>query len=125
MKMKIENIEDAVRIFEENARIQAETYETGNYKLRNKCFKMYSKCIVYLYEHNALTSLIPLLKSENVGVRYVSAVNLLPVAEKDSKSVLSEIARGDYGIICLNAERALLLWKKGEIIYPYQSGFVW
>lgn len=123
--MKIQSVEDAIRILEENARIQAETFETGNYKLGNKCFKIYSKCIVYLYEHNSLELLSPLLESDDVGVRSVAAYALLPIQERKCITVLTKICNGNYGINSLHAEMTIKLWKKKEIVFPYESGFHW
>ena len=38
-KMKtIENVDEALRLFEENSIKQAQTLDTGNYKVGNKCF---------------------------------------------------------------------------------------
>jgi HEAT repeat protein len=83
------------------------------------------KCIVYLYEHQALRSLIPLLHNENVGVRSVAAYALLPVEEEQCIEVLKEIEKGNYYSQSVNAKYTIKMWKEGEIIFPYQKGFHW
>ena len=123
--MKIKSVEEAVKVLEENAVIQAETFENGNNKLGNRCFLKIMKSIVYLYQHDALDSLLPLLESDKPGARYASAFALLPVAEEKSKAVLLELSNGNYGFLSINSEICLLRWKNGEIIFPYQEGFHW
>ena len=121
----MKSIEEAISIFENSVAIQAQTFETGDYKKGNRHFKLYMQSIVYLYEHNHLADLEPLLKHENVGVRSTAAYALLPIMEEKSKAVLQEIANSNYGIHSLNAERTLQRWNDNEIIFPYQAGFHW
>ena len=123
--MKIKSVEEALRIFEENVRKQAETLETGEYRKGNRCFTKYMRSIAYLYEHQALQRLTPLLSSENVGIRCVAAYALLPITEKVSRQVLKEIEMGNYGFISINAKYTLIQWDEGKIIFPYQEGFHW
>ena len=35
---RIDNVEEALKLFEENTIKQAQTFETGNFKVGNKCF---------------------------------------------------------------------------------------
>lgn len=121
----MKSIEEALATFENSAAIQAQTFETGNYKKGNRFFKLKMKSIVYLYEQNHLADLEPFLCHPNVGVRSTAAYALLPIIEKRSKAVLEEIANNNYGIHSLNAETTLKQWDKGKIIYPYQDGFHW
>ena len=82
----MKSIEEALATFENSAAIQAQTFETGDYKKGNRHFKLYMQSIVYLYEHNHLADLEPLLKHENVGVRATAAYALLPIMEERSKA---------------------------------------
>lgn len=121
----MKSIEETLATFEKSATIQAQTFETGDYRKGNRHFKIKMQCIVYLYEQNHLEYLEPFLHHDYVGVRVSAAFALLPIMEKKSKAVLQEIANNDYGIHSFNAEMTLDLWNKHEIIYPYQEGFHW
>ena len=50
----IENVEEALRLFEEKSIKQAQTLETGNYRVGNKCFDNKMKCLSYLYKQGKL-----------------------------------------------------------------------
>ena len=65
----IKSQEEALRLFEENSIKQAQTLETGNFKLGNECFDNKIKCLSYLYKTNGMGMLEQLLSHENVGVR--------------------------------------------------------
>lgn len=124
-EIHMKSIEEALATFEKCATIQAQTFETGDYRKGNKYFDKLMKSIVFLYEQKHLIDLEPFLHHQNVGVRSTAAFALLPVIEEKSKTVLQEIADNDYGIHSLNAERTLLRWNNNEIIFPYQAGWIW
>lgn len=117
----MKSIEEALATFENSAAIQAQTFETGDYKKGNRHFKLYMQSIVYLYEHNHLADLEPLLKHENVGVRSTAAYALLPIMEERSKAVLLEISNKFNNIHGSDAMTILKEWDKGNIKYPYQE----
>ncbi len=121
----MKSIEEALAIFEKSAASQAQTFETGNFRKGNRCFKQKMLSIVYLYEQNHLADLEPFLYHLNVGIRLTAAYALLPIIEEKSKAVLQEIADNNYGILSLNAEITLKRWNDHEIIFPYQEGFHW
>lgn len=121
----MKSIEEALDTFEKSAEIQAETYETGDYKKGNRHILKVMQSIVYLHEQNRLVDLEPLLHHKNVAVRSAAAFALLPIMEESSKSVLQEIAVNDYGLHSLEAERILKRWDDHEIIFPYQEGSHW
>lgn len=121
----MKSIEEALATFEKCATIQAQTYETGDYRKGNKYFDKLMKSIVFLYEQKHLIDLEPFLHHQNVGVRSTAAYALLPIMEEKSKAVLQEIAINNYGIHSSDAERTLQRWNDNEIIFPYQDGFHW
>lgn len=121
----MKSIEEALATFEKSAAIQAETFDTGDYRKGNKHLKIAMQSLVFLYEHNHLADLEPFLHHKNVGVRSFAAYALLPIMEKESKAVLKEIASNEYGIHSLDAERTLKRWNDHEIIFPYQEGYHW
>lgn len=121
----MKSIEEAIATLTNSAAIQAQALETGDYKNGNRRMRLMMQCIVYLYEQNHLADLKPLLYHQNIGVRSTAAYALLPLMEKESITVLQEIADNDYGIHSFDAERMIKRWKKHEIIFPYQEGYHW
>lgn len=123
-QFRIQNITDALKVFEECAIIRGAAIMDGDSKTANKYYSILNKALVYLYEHDSLALLYPFLSHEDFNVRLVAAYALLPLNEKESKEVLLEIANGDYriyGIQGLSAERTLKLWESGEIYFPYKK----
>ena len=57
----IGNVDEALRLFEENSIKQAQTLDTGNYEVGNKCFDNIMKCLTYLYKQEKLDLLEPFL----------------------------------------------------------------
>ena len=70
----IENVDEALRLFEENSIKQAQTLDTGNYKVGNKFFDDIMKFLSYLYKQGKLEMLEPFLSHENAGVRETAVV---------------------------------------------------
>ena len=117
----IENVEEALRLFEENSIKQAQTLEIGNYKLGNKCFDNIMKCLSCLYKQGKLDLLEPFLSHENAGVRETAAYAYLYVCPQKGEDVLSEIANGNYGFLSINAEMTLKEWKEGRLKFIFIS----
>ena len=116
----IENVEEALRLFEENSIKQAQTLEIGNYKLGNKCFDNIMKCLSCLYKQGKLDLLEPFLSHENAGVRETAAYAYLSVCPQKGEDVLSEIANGNYGFLSINAEMTLKEWKEGRLKFLFR-----
>lgn len=116
----ISSIEEAIRLFEENSVKQAQTMETGDYKVGNQCFDNKIKCLSYLYEHGKLELLENYLSHENVGVRETAAYAYLSFCPQKGEEVLSEIANGDYGFHTITAEMTLKEWKDGKLRQGWQ-----
>ena len=98
----------------------------GDSKTANKYVPILNKALVYLYEHDSLAILHPLLSHSDFNVRQYAAYALLPLFEDESRKVLSEIANGDsriYEIQSLNAEMTLIWWDIGELHFPYQPEY--
>ena len=117
----IENVEEAIRLFEENSIKQAQTLNTGNFKVGNRCFDNKIKCLSYLYKKGKLEMLEKYLLHENVGVRESAAYAYLFVCPQKGESVLSEIANGNYGIHSLNADMILREWKSGSLKFLFKE----
>ncbi len=117
----IKSVEEAISLFEENSIKQAQTMETGDYKVGNLCFDNKIKCLSYLYEHEKLELLENYLSHENVGVRETAAYAYLSICPQKGEEVLSEIANGDYGFHSINAEMTLKEWKGGRLTFLFQK----
>ena len=117
----IENVDEAIKLFEENSIKKALTLETGNYKVGNKCFDNIIKCLSYLYKQGKLEMLEPFLTHENAGVRETAAYAYLYVCPQKGEDVLSEIANGNYGFLSINAEMTLKEWKDGRLRFLFSS----
>ena len=125
-RTKIQSVEEALKTIEESAIIRGIATINGDSKTGNKYVPIQNKALVFLYEHNSLAALQPLLSHDDFNVRLYVAYALLPLFETKCKDVLLEIANGDYkiyGIQGLNAEMTLKAWECGELIYPYQTGY--
>ncbi|MBR1411453.1 MAG: DUF2019 domain-containing protein [Prevotella sp.] len=117
----IDNIEEALNMFEEYSIKQSQTLETGNYKVGNKCFDKKMKCLSYLYKHGKLEILEKYLSHENVGVRETAAYAYLSICPQEGEKVLSEIARGNYGFHSISAEMTLKEWKEGRLAFLFKE----
>ena len=117
----IENVKEALKMFEENSIKQSQTLETGNYKVGNKCFDKKMKSLSYLYKQGKLDLLEKYLSHENVGVRETAAYAYLSICPQKGKKVLSEIAHGNYGFHSINAEMTLKEWNEGRLKFIFQN----
>ena len=117
----IGNVDEALRLFEENSIKKARTMETGNYKDGNKCFDIIMKCLSYLYKQGKLEMLEPFLSHENAGVRETAAYAYLYVCPQKGEDVLLEIANGNYGFLSINAEKTLKEWREGRLEFLFIS----
>jgi len=121
---KIKNVEDAVQKIKLCAIKEGEATQVGDYKTHNKYAHYELECFKYLYKENRLNVLYDYLKHENHHIRLSVAYILLPLYTEESKTVLYEIAKGDYGLSGLSAEMILRQWQKGELKYPFLPGYV-
>ena len=125
-KTKIQSIEEAVSVYEESSIIRGTATMNGDAKTNNKYVPVQNRALVYLYEHDSLAALHPLLSHSNFNVRLYAAYALLPLFEDECRKELLEIANGDcriYEIQGFNAEMTLMMWDIGELRYPYQSDY--
>ena len=122
-KKKRDNIEDILNTFELSAIQQSSAQEQGDHKTYNKFQKIIMKCIVKLHDGHCLHLLQKFLTHDNSNVRLCAAYALLPVCEKESMSVLDEIAKGKYFLQSISAEWTMRFWRNGELIYPYQKEY--
>ncbi len=125
-RLKFQSVGDTVKTIEESAIIRGDAIMNGDAKTGNKYLSILNKALVYLYEHDSLAALKPLLSHSDFNVREYVAYALLPLFEEESKEVLSEIANGDpkiYEIQSLNAEMILIRWDVGGLRYPYQPDY--
>lgn len=120
---KIKNVEDAVQKIKLCAIKEGEATQVGDYKTHNKYAHYELECFKYLYKENRLNVLYDYLKHENHHIRLSVAYILLPLYTEESKTVLYEIAKGDYGLSGLSAEMILRQWQKGDLKYPFLPGY--
>lgn len=117
---RIDNVEEALKLFEENTIKQAQTFETGNFKVGNKCFDNQIRCLSYLHKQGKIEMLEPFLSHENPGVRESAAYAFLSIHPQRAEEVLSEIATGNYGFHSINAEMLLKEWNDGNLVFLYE-----
>ena len=125
-KTKIKSVDEAVKIIEESSIIKGTATMNGDAKTNNKYVRVQNRALVYLYEHESLAALHPLLSHSDFNVRLYAAYALLPLFEDECRKVLLEIANGDrrtYEIQGFNAKMTLMMWDIGELHFPYQSDF--
>jgi hypothetical protein len=118
---KINSIEDALLLFEENTIKRGEALSADDFKTYNKYLPTINKCIVYLYDNQQLNLLYKFLKHNNHYVRSLAAYALLPLFENECVKVLNEIANGNYGFLSINAEKTLKEWKEGRLEFLFIS----
>ena len=112
--MKINDIEEALEIFEEACIKQSEATEQGDYKTGNKYHSKIIKAVTFLKSKNAISSLKDCLSSPFVSVRLWSACYWLSVNEGEGIKFLEEIVKTP-GINSLTAETTLSEWRKGNL----------
>ena len=123
---KIQSVEEAQQVFVESAIKRGFATMNGDARTGNKYVPIQNEALAYLFEHDSLATLQPMLSYTDFNVRLYAAYALLPLFEEKCRDVLAEIANGDYknyGIQGLNAEMILKAWNSGELLYPYQSEF--
>ena len=118
---KITSVEEALQLFENITIKRGSALDADDFKTYNKQFTQVHKCIMYLYEHQQIHLLRIYFKHNNQHVRYSAASALLPLYEEESTHILSDIASGNYGLLSLNAKRTLMMWRDGELKFPYQT----
>ena len=118
---RIDNTEDAINSFVENAKEHDISLKTGNLKKGNKCYTNKMKCLYFLYKNHQMKLLKEYLNNKNVGVRGDTAYALLKFYPEECEKVLSEIAVGGYGFNSFNAEMVLSEWKKGTLGFPFMN----
>lgn len=60
-KTKIQSVDEAVSVFEESSIIRGTATMNGDAKTNNKYVPVQNRALVYLYEHDSLAALHPLL----------------------------------------------------------------
>ena len=94
-KTKIQSVDEAVSVFEESSIIRGTATMNGDAKTNNKYVPVQNRALVYLYEHDSLAALHPLLTHSDFNVRLYAAYALLPLFEdecrKDFSRLLMEI----------------------------------
>ena len=122
MKMnKITSVEEALHSFENITIIRGSALDADDFKTYNKQFSQVHKCIMYLYEQRQIHLLRIYFKHNNQHVRYSAASALLPLYEEECSKILSDIASGNHGLLSLNAKTTLMMWRDGELKFPYQT----
>ena len=117
----ITSVEEALQLFENITIKRGSALDVDDFKTYNKQFTQVHKCIMYLYEHQQIHLLRIYFKHNNQHVRYSAASALLPLYEEESTHILSDIASGNYGLLSLNAKTTLMMWRDGELKFPYQT----
>lgn len=114
MMMKVNNKEDALRLYEEMAEAHAKATEEGDYKVANNCYKGIICAIDFLNKNDCIRSLESFLDHSAVGVRLWTATHLLSINEAKCLKVLSKIS-DTVGIHSLTAKTTIREWKNGNL----------
>lgn len=114
--MKIKDINQALKLFEDATRKQVEASRNGDYKTGNKNYHIIMKAAEYLKNNNSLDCLKPYLNSEILAEQLWSSFLLLRVDEYNAIKVLETISLGN-DIIAGIAETTLNEWRKGNITW--------
>lgn len=122
-KFEVNNVDEALQLFEEQATLGGLAQDKSDFKLFNKYQAKTNKCIVFLYQQQQLKALFKFLSHDNYYVRLMAAYALLPFCEEESKEVLYNISKGNCGLTRLSAEMILKQWHAGELKFPYQDGW--
>jgi hypothetical protein len=104
----LESMENVIEHFRESAILHKESSWNGDYKKANKAHDEIIGVLKYLYIHNNLDELYPLLKDPSLYVREWAATYLLPKYEKEAIATLKEIDSFEANIV-------LEEWKKGSL----------
>jgi hypothetical protein len=112
--MKMKDINTALTIFEDNAKMHELATDNGDYKLANKSYDKIKKVMLYLKKENKVDILELFLEHDSLGVKSWAALYLLPFFEKRAIQVLKDIAK-DKGIRGFAAETTLSEWRKGNL----------
>src|SRR4051812_49263179 len=103
---RINDISDALKLFEDAALKHAEATETGDYKTANKNYDKIVEAIQFLKEKNQLDGLLKFLNHDSDGVRVWAAGYLLFTHSGEGVRTLEEISK-TKGIQSLNASTTL------------------
>lgn len=117
----ITSVEEALHSFEDFTIKRGLALDADDFKSYNKQFSQVRKCIMYLHEKQQIHLLRIYFKHNNQHVRFSAASALLPLYEKESTEILSDIASGNYGLLSLNAKITLEMWRNGELSFSYQT----
>ena len=112
--MKIENVDEALCLFEEAAIKQEEAIRSGKSKIANRNYDKMRSVVIFLKSNKSLGRLAVYYVHPNLSVRAWAASYLLPLYEKESIRVLKEIVNmKTFG--SLDAEMTIKEWKNGNL----------
>ncbi len=110
--MKIENLEDALSIFEKCAMAQEGiNFENGSAGEFNKYSKNISLCATWLYKNDLLIRLTVFYKHKSKNVRGWAARFLLEIDTRNAVQVLEELTL----LNDVDSKYVLLDWKEGNL----------
>lgn len=112
--IKIENVREALKLFEDAAIKQGDASNTGKSNVANRNYKKIATIVSYLKANGALNELTVFYVHSNLFVRTWAAAYLLPLYEKRSLEVLKEIANMN-ALGSLEAEMTIKEWKNGNL----------
>lgn len=111
---KIDNIQQALDLFEKYSISQGKALDVGNSRVANYNYDRIEDVVRYLREKKELSRLSVFYTHSNAYVKLGAAAYLLPVFEKESLKVMKEIVK-TKGILSLDAEMTIKEWKKGNL----------
>lgn len=114
MTQQIQDLDEALFLFEEAAINHGHASEKGDYKFGNRNCEIIFEVIQFLKKNNKIISLMIFLDHPSDSVKSWAASYLLPLKESEAVNTLQEISKGK-GIIAFSAGITLKEWRKGTL----------
>ena len=111
---KIEDVQEALKLFEDAAQKRNAAINEGHSKIANRNYDKIVNIAKYLRDCKSLHELSIFYTHPDIGVRKTAATYLLPVNEKESIKVLKEIAKLN-GLAAFDAKMTIQEWENGNL----------
>jgi Domain of unknown function (DUF2019) len=114
--MSTASVEQLVSWYAEAAAAHLDASEDGNDEGANQQHEVLASVYRELRRRSEREALLPLLSSENPGVRSWAGAHALEFAEHRGERVLEELSR-DPGIPGFDAQTTLAAWREGNLSF--------
>jgi hypothetical protein len=115
--MSSASVEQLVSWYAEAAGAHLDASEEGNDESANQQHELLASVYRELRRRSEREALLPLLSSENPGVRSWAGAHALEFAEQQGEKVLEELSH-DPGLPGFDAQMTLAAWREGSLSFP-------